>query len=89
LDAPVPDLKPASRAPKRVELETLYFYKDSHPLVRDVLELGILQRRAFPIQTASSYRKIRDGKRPHVFRAWIRSVRFPETPEGNSDDPDG
>jgi hypothetical protein len=77
LDAKLPELQPATETPKTVSLEALYFYK-SHPLVRDLLELGIIARRGFPFHTGSSYRDIRDGLKPNAFRAWIRSVRFPE-----------
>ena len=80
LDGPAPQLKSASDTPELVDLETLYFYKDLDPLVRDVLELGILQRSAFPIRTGSSYRKIKSGKQTNIFRTWITGVNFPEEP---------
>lgn len=76
LDATVPELSPASSAPKTVSLETLFFYKDAHPVARDLLELGTLMRRAFPIQSPESYRRIRSGEKANAFRAWITSVRF-------------
>ncbi|MEL7227161.1 MAG: hypothetical protein AAGL17_20580 [Cyanobacteria bacterium J06576_12] len=68
--------------PHRVELETLYFYKDTHPIVRDVLALGIIQRQAFPIQTTDSYRRIRQGQKRNPFYAWINNVRFPVRDHG-------
>jgi TnpA family transposase len=81
LDAPLPSLKPAKKAPKTISLETLYFYKDSHPLARDLLELGIIERRSFPIHSADSYRKIKTGEKPNAFHSWIKALRFPEEDE--------
>lgn len=78
LDAPLPAIEPAREPPAEVTLEGLYFYKDSHPIARQVLELGIIQRRSFPFHSPDSYRRIRDGEKPNAFRAWIRAVRFPE-----------
>lgn len=77
LDAALPELQPTREIPGSIDLETLYFYKDNHPLVRGVLELGIIQRQAFPIQTADSYRQIKKGEKPNAFHAWIDGVRFP------------
>jgi len=77
LNALLPELQPTDEIPDSVELETLYFYKDSHPLIRDVLELGIIQRQRFPIQTADSYRQIKKGEKLNPFYAWIDGVRFP------------
>jgi hypothetical protein len=82
LDATLPELKTVCIAPDSIELETLYFYKNHHPLVRDVLELGIIQKQAFPIQTADSYRQIKRGEKNNAFHAWINGVHFP----ANSDD---
>lgn len=81
LNAKLPQLKPLKVAPAEVKLEELYFYKDSHPLVRDLLELGIIQRRGFPIQSADSYRKIGRGERRNAFYTWIKSVRFTDKPK--------
>ncbi len=86
LDAPLPELGHARKAPKAVDLETLYFYKDSHPLVRDLLQLGIIQRRQFPIQSADAFRKIQRGERPNPFTRWISDVRFPIVED--DDEPD-
>jgi hypothetical protein len=85
VDAPLPKLEPVKRVPKQVDLETLFFYKDSHPLARALLELGIIQRRSFPIHSADSYRRIKRGEKPNAFRSWIDSVRFPED---SGDEPD-
>lgn len=78
LDAPLPELERAKRPPKTMSLETLYFYKDSHPVARQLLELGIIERRSFPIHSGDSYRRIKSGERQNAFRSWIRAVRFPE-----------
>lgn len=78
LDAPLPDLERAERPPKTMSLETLYFYKDSHPVARQMLELGIIERRSFPIHSGDSYRRIKSGERQNAFRSWIRAVRFPK-----------
>jgi hypothetical protein len=78
LAAPVPDLPRIGRAPDAVSLEELWFYKDRDEVARQALELGILQRQSFPFQTPDAFRRIRDGEKRNAFRAWIRSVRFPE-----------
>lgn len=85
LEAPVPELSPAKKAPGTVSLETLFFYKDASPVARDLLELGVLQKRAFPIQSPASFRKIRSGEKANAFRSWIKSVRF--NLERDGDDP--
>jgi len=79
LQADLPPLGPACDVPEQVTLEELYFYKDSHPWVQQVLELGILQRRAFPIQSSSSFRQIKRGERTNALHQWIASIRFPES----------
>jgi hypothetical protein len=79
IDAALPPLQPACEIPEEVTLETLYFYKDSHPLVRSVLELGILQRQAFPIQSPDSFRQIKSGEKKNALYNWIKSVKFPES----------
>jgi hypothetical protein len=76
LDAPVPALPPADRAPDKVPLEDLWFYKDLDPVVHDVLELGIVQRSSFPFLSPDRFRKILDGTEQNAFRSWIRAVRF-------------
>jgi hypothetical protein len=81
LDAPLPDLKPAKQAPKTVSLETLYFYKDSSPLVRDLLELGQIQKRGLLFQSTSNFRKVVAGEKRNAFHSWIKSVTFPEIEE--------
>jgi hypothetical protein len=89
LDAPAPAGIPYRRAaPKQVPLEQLYFYKDQHPLARDLLELGIIERRAFPIQSADSYRKIKAGEQPNLFGTWISGIRL-AAPEEDDDVSDG
>jgi hypothetical protein len=76
LDAPAPRLPFAREAPVEVTLEDLWFYKDLAPIVRDVVEYGVIQRRAFPFHTPDSFRKIESGEKPNAFRNWIREVRF-------------
>ncbi|HEX22409.1 MAG TPA: hypothetical protein ENH21_03160 [Chromatiales bacterium] len=78
LEATVPELKPAKRTPKRLSLEDLYFYKDSSPVARDLLELAIIQRRGLRLHSRYSYRLIKEGKRGNVFRRWFRKVTLPE-----------
>src|SRR4029077_17935129 len=67
LDAPLPLLARAGEAPREIQLAELYFYKDAHPLARQVLELGVLQRLSFPFHSPDTYRQIRDGKKPNAF----------------------
>ncbi|CAN7437767.1 hypothetical protein LJR225_002885 [Phenylobacterium sp. LjRoot225] len=76
LGAAVPDLPPAAERPQSVTLETAWFYKDRHELARDLVELGQIQRMAFPIRTPEAFRKIASGEQPNAFRSWITSVRF-------------
>lgn len=80
LDAPAPSLPRADEAPVSVPLEDLWFYKDLDPVVRDALELGVIQRRAFPVQSPDSFRKILEGKKTNAFRLWISSLRFKAEP---------
>lgn len=76
LDAPLGQMSAADTAPVEITLNELFFYKDQNPLLRDLLELGIIQRRAFPFHSGDSYRKIKNGEKTNAFRAWIRSVKF-------------
>ena len=85
IDAPLPELRPAKEAPAEVELESLFFYKESHPLARALLELSIIHRRSFPIHSADSYRRIKRGEKPNAFRSWIDAVCFPEDTDDESD----
>lgn len=78
LEAPLPKLQPARQAPKELPLEELYFYRDSHPLVHDLLELGVIQRRAVRIHSGASFRDILSGKKPNAFHTWFKVIRFPE-----------
>lgn len=81
LNAKLHELPTQKQIPSRVKLEELYFYKDSHPLARDLLELGIIQRRGFPIHSADSFRKIKKGEKRNAFYTWIKAVRFSEKPK--------
>lgn len=76
LDAPAPRLERAPARPTEVPLEDLWFYKDLDTLVHDALELGVIQRRAFPIQSSDSFRAILEGRKSNAFRLWIRSLAF-------------
>jgi hypothetical protein len=78
LAAEVPKLPTAHRVPEKISLATLWFYKDMNPLVRDVLEYGVLQGRGFPFHSPDSFRQIAEGKKANPFRTWIRAVRFKE-----------
>ncbi len=89
LEAPVPDdLEPVKDTPETVSLEDLYFYRDQNPLVGDLLELGVIQRRAFPIQSADGFRKVKSGEQRSVFTTWIKSASFPVKDKGRRDEPD-
>jgi len=79
LDAPLDKLAPAAAPPAAVDLNTLYFYKDSHPLVRSLIELAVIQRSSFPIHSPDSYRKIRSGEKPNPLRTWVKAVRFKQS----------
>lgn len=76
LGAPAPKLPRAEAPPEQVPLEDLWFYKDLDAIVRDALELGVIQRRAFPVHSPDSFRKILAGEKRNAFRLWIRSIRF-------------
>lgn len=80
LDAKVPELKRASRAPKTVSVETLWFYLDAHELVRPLLELAILERSVMPTLTREQYDKLKDGQPTGGFLDWIDTVSFPDRP---------
>lgn len=87
LDAPIPELPWASAAPTSLTLEELYFYKDMSPVARDLLELGIIRRRAFPVQSADAYRRIKRGEKANAFRGWITALRFPSLREPPAGEP--
>jgi hypothetical protein len=74
LDAPLPELAPAECAPSELPLEEAWFYKDD-PVVRDLVELGQIERRAFPFRTPGEFRAIEKGRKVDGFRAFIRAVR--------------
>lgn len=76
LHATAPRLPAANEAPEEVPLEDLWFYKDQDELVHDALELGVIQRRAFPVHSPDSFRQILEGQKSNAFRTWIKSVRF-------------
>ncbi|HLA43428.1 MAG TPA: hypothetical protein VJZ27_08345, partial [Aggregatilineales bacterium] len=83
LDAELPEIKRAPQIPRTISFEELYFYKNSHPLVRDALAFGILQKRGIPIHSGDSFRKIQAGEKTHLFHDWITSVRFSKKEQGN------
>ena len=76
LEADLPEIKTTRRKRTNITFEELYFYKDSHPLVKDVLEYGMLSRRGLPMHSGDSFRKIQAGEKVHLFHSWIKSVRF-------------
>jgi hypothetical protein len=76
--APVPKAPLAGTVPKALTLEEAWFYKDD-PAVADVVELGIIMRRALPLRTAEEFRKLQSGEAVDVFRAFIRTVRIKDT----------
>jgi hypothetical protein len=76
LDAPAPELPTAKEPPEQVPLEDLWFYKDLDGLVHDALELGVIQRRAFPVHSPDSFRQILEGQKSNAFRTWNKRVRF-------------
>lgn len=80
LEAPAPELKRARRRPARIELVELWFYKDRHETARELLELGVLEHRGFPIQPPGAYREIVSGERDNALARWITSVRFKDEP---------
>jgi len=82
LHAPAPELPQAPDKPLEVPLEDLWFYKDLDPVVHDAVELGVIQRRAFPIQSPDSFRAILEGRKSNAFLVWIRELRFNPEPKG-------
>lgn len=77
LDADLPPLKPAAKAPARLTLEQAWFYKDD-PVVRDAVELGQIMRRGFPFRTPAEFRDIAGAKRVDAFRRFVRGVHLKE-----------
>jgi hypothetical protein len=80
LAAAAPECPPARERPEAVPLEDLWFYKDLDPLVHDALELGVIQRRAFPIHSPDSFRRIAEGRKSNAFLLWIDRLRFKPEP---------
>lgn len=79
LDAPPPrTLKAAARPPKTLALEEAWFYKDD-PIVRDAVELGQIERRAFPFKTPAQFRDLAAGRKLDAFGAYVRAVRIPRS----------
>lgn len=74
LNAAVPKLPAASREPKTLTLEQAWFYKDD-PVVHNAVELGQIERRAFPFQSPAAFRDLVAGKKVDAFRAFVTSVR--------------
>jgi len=87
LDAALPQMPTRDDKPESIPFEELYFYKDQHPDVRDVLEYGILIKRGIPIHSADSFRKIAAGEKENFFHSWISAVRFSD--KENNDEPNG
>jgi hypothetical protein len=76
LQSPAPTLETAKEPPAAVSIRELYFYKDAHPLARDLLELALLRRGTVPFQTPDAYRRISAGEAPNPLGRWFKSVRF-------------
>lgn len=74
MDAPLPELSPGKTPPAELPLEQAWFYKDD-PVVRDLVELGQIERRAFPFRTPGEFRAIQSGKSVDGFRAFVQAVR--------------
>jgi hypothetical protein len=80
LDAALPaSLPKASTAPATVTLTDLYFYKDSNPIARQLLEYGMTIQLAIAFHTPATFRAVRDGTQSDPFRAWIQSVQISGT----------
>lgn len=77
LDADVPDMKPAAKAPKSLTLEEAWFYKDD-AIVKEAVELGQIMRRGFPFRTPAEFRAIAKGEKVDAFRRFVRAVRIRE-----------
>lgn len=73
LDAPVPKLEAARRAPTVLTIEEAWFYKDD-PVVRDAVELGQIERRGFAFRTPAQFRKIQKGEIVDGFRAFVTRI---------------
>ncbi|MEG3158889.1 hypothetical protein U1763_00070 [Sphingomonas sp. LB2R24] len=84
--ASVPDAPILKTAPKTLTLEEAWFYKDD-PAVADVVELGIIMRRALPLRTAEQFRKLQSGEATDVFRAFVRMVHVKDSKGGIAPEP--
>lgn len=80
LDAPVPWLPHARTPPPEIPLEELWFYKDQDPRVHDALELGLIQRRAFPIRSPDAFRRILAGEKGNAFLLWVDRMSLKAEP---------
>ena len=78
LEAEVPELGKARSAPTKVTLEDLWFYLDTHELVKPLLQLGILERSVMPTLTREQYDAVKAGQPTGGFLDWIDTVTFPE-----------
>lgn len=81
LTAALPAMRPAAQAPQKLSLTELYFYKDSNPVARQLLEYGMVLQLGFSFNTPAAFRQVRDGSKPNAFRAWIKAVRFDGPPK--------
>lgn len=77
LDAPLPELARAAKAPKALTVEAAWFYKDD-PIVRNAVELGQIMRRGFPFRTPAEFRKIAAGETVDAFRKFVTGIRLRE-----------
>ncbi len=77
LESPVPELDSAPSPPADLALVDLWFYKDSHPLAKPLLSLGILTVSGLAIYSSGEYRRIRKGQVTNQLVSWISSLRIP------------
>jgi hypothetical protein len=75
LAAEPPELPAANAPPQRLTLEQAWFYKRD-PVIRDAVELGQIERRAFPFRTPAQFRDLVAGKQLDAFGKYVRSVRI-------------
>lgn len=76
LDADLPTLRQARQRPRTVSLPQLWFYLAKHPLVRPLLELGILEVSVLPTLTPTQFRAVKAGRPTGGFIDWVDSVAF-------------
>jgi hypothetical protein len=76
LDTPAPSLPTADSIPEALDLTALYFYKDTNPAARDLLELGIIDSQATQVGTPDTYRKVKNGESENPWGNWVNGITF-------------